>query len=545
MSIDFSPVIEVLTSFTSKKDLDQFLIKHKFTFRSYPSKSQTQIESADDLTECHLTSVPNVWIYIIKHPYNRDETEQHGESEHIAENADNHPQIVIEGNHKLDDHNSNAEVPDIALDDPRLELLHRYGRGIVMQINMGESPFKINLMSIPLPFGNSDYLKNKEINGDDDLATVLVDGTGFNVSRDPLSGLLFVSTRACGGYYPEGPLNYYNNSKYRYGTMFRESLNYSQAHSDDNTKNTTNNENGLLSMPIGLCLHLVMNHPNDSKVFPCASPSITLVAAHQINGFVATPLQSELSTLQTKINTSFNVPIQLSIKNEQELYTFLADGHPRVVAGIKLYNKSTNTWSKRMLTKRYERVRDLVGSDTNVVFTLIRLRHAGGQYKKHMRLNGMPLPEGYVGPIEEFLQYFPEHTKTYQVVVDLCKSATGDLLDWYLRVYANPTANKHKYIEETLTSVPREFNDLVQHLHLNYKNKKTEYTLKLKSGLSDAEIASLAKPETRHKDVMEFFNNMPPARIYDRLRQYTSRKMSELQHNFNGFGFNLAHLFEK
>ena len=531
MSIDFSPVFEVLSSFTNKQALDKFLLDNKFTFRSYPAKKQNtnvqQSEQSEQQSE--LIEMENEWIYIIKHPYHQDDNDMNEPVEQNEQPQQNVVKIVIDGNNNQDDEN--------IADDPRLDLLHLYGRGIVFRIDMNQTPFKIVLMSVPLPFGQEDFMQNNDIS--QTVATVLIDGTGFNVCKDPSSGLLFVSTRACGGYYPEGPLNYFNNSKYRYGAMFREALQFSE----NKTETDFKNEIALLNMPSGLCLHLVMQHPNDTKVFPVKTPNITLVLAHKIEGTVVKPCQKNLNEIQSEIKTQFNTPTEIPFGNNELLSSFLTTSHPRLVAGLKIYNPNTNSWSKRMLTQKYERVKELVGNDTNIVFTMIRLRHAGGQFKKLQRQQKNSIPENHVSEIKEFLQCFPEYSRTYQVITDLCKLATGDILDCYLRVYAHPASNKFQYIQDSLEAVPREFNDLVQQIHKNYKIKKTAYTLQLESVKSDAERASLSKPETRHKDVMEFFNNMPPARIYDRLRQYTTRKMSELQHDFGELDFDLQQLF--
>ena len=45
---------------------------------------------------------------------------------------------------------------------------------------------------------------------------------------------------------------------------------------------------------------------------------------------------------------------------------------------------------------------------------------------------------------------------------------------------------------------------------------------------TDEEKAELIRPKTTHRDAMGFVNNLPPAMIYDRFRQFVTRKNSEV-----------------
>ncbi len=547
MSFDFSPVIEVLSSFKSKYELDKFLIKQQFTFKSYPAKKVNDTDTSDlpiEINNDKYVDLPNEWIYVIKHPYGQNEQEEYNVYVNNTQpEVTSLPQTDFQSKHT--DNDVTDSVPkaittnesEEIIDDPRLELLHQFGRGIVFRINMNQQPFNVILMSVPLPFGHDDFLEQHNLT--DSIVSMLIDGTGFNVSKDPMSNLLFVSTRACGGYYPEGPLNYFGNSKYRYGKMFREALQHVE-----HTEYVKLNEKALLDLPPNVCLHLVMQHPNDPKVFPIKKPCLTLVSAYNcVNPSAVVSHQTNLSEFQASIKTQFNMPMLINISSNEILQSFMTNSHPTTFPGLKMYNTITHKWSKRVFTDRYKRVKELIGNDSNIVYTLIRLRHSSGQFIKMQKNLGVTLPQNHVSDIKEFLQYFPDYSKMYYVITNLCKLATSEILDWYLQVYAHPTSNKYAYIQNRLSLVPYEFNDIVQQLHKNYKDKKTIYTQNLQNVKSDTDRATLVKPETRHKDVVEFFNSMPPARIYDRLRQFTNRKMSELQANFKDIDFNLENLF--
>ena len=135
------------------------------------------------------------------------------------------------------------------------------------------------------------------------------------------------------------------------------------------------------------------------------------------------------------------------------------------------------------------------------------------------------IPENHKSVISELLEYFPGYSNMYSMVTNLCKHFTSDLFDNYLHVY---TRRDSRLLSEKLQTVPHEMNDLVRRFHENYKIKRTEYQQKYDECKTDEEKAELIRPKTTHRDAMGFVNNLPPAMIYDRFRQFVTRKNSEV-----------------
>jgi hypothetical protein len=461
--MNFTNVFSELSSCQSRDDLKQFLLKYNFTFKFYNAKKEV-----DD----QLVDIENEYVYVVKHPYLEKDTE---------------PKKEVESNENLD-------------------MLDKFGRGMVFRLNCNVTPFEYKLMAVPLPFGDENFLDSHDLSKC--VVTSLVDGTGFNVCKDPVSNLLFVSTRACGGYYPEGPINYFANKNYRYGKMFYEAL---EEHKLENT---------LLDMNSGYSLHLVMEHPNDIKVYPIEKPQLHLVNVFKIDGFNVS--HQDVYEFQMDNTTNFILPLKLEVAGKDFIENMKKHSDSKITKGVKIFDPSTNTWSKRILSNNYERIKELLGNDTNIVFTLIKLRHQEGQYRKS--LGGKPSPKEHKSVVHEFLEYFPEYSELYSAITTLCQMATSELFNSYLTVYTNK--DDGLTISEKLTYVPREFNDLVRYIHDLYRTKRTEFEVKLKDCNTQEEKDNLVRPRTTIKDAMSYFNGMPPPLIFDRLRQFANRQQT-------------------
>jgi hypothetical protein len=460
--MDFTNVFTELSSCQSRDVLKQFLLKYNFTFKFYNAKKQV---------DGQLVDLENEYIYVVKHPY----------SENTQENTDFEP-------------------------NQNLEMLDKFGRGLVFRINCNVTPFEYKLMGVPLPFGDENFTNSHNLSNC--IVTSLVDGTGFNICKDPVSNLMFVSTRACGGYYPDGPMNYFSDKKYRYGKMFCEAL---QEHKMESI---------LQDMNSGYSLHFVMEHPNDIKVYPVEKPQLHLINVFKIDDFKVT--YKNVLDFQADNNTNFILPVKLQVAGTDFIENIKNQNDSKITKGVKIFDPTTKTWSKRILSKSYERIKELLGNDTNVVFTLIKLRHQEGQYRKS--LGGKPSPKEHKSVVQEFLEYFPEYSELYSAITTLCQMATTELFNAYLTVYTNKEDGLT--ISEKLTYVPREFNDLVRHIHDLYRTKRTEYELKLKNCTTQEEIDNLIRPRTTIKDVMSYFNGMSPPLIFDRLRQFANRQQT-------------------
>jgi hypothetical protein len=479
MSLDFSPVFTELSSCKSKDELKTFLLQHKFTFKYHDARK---------LSDDGMVTLDNEYIYVVKHPYKSESVE---------------PPVV-----KPSQDDDEPPVVKLDIENKALDLLHKFGRGIVFRVNFNTDVPTYVLMSLPLPFGDTNYLDNYDLK--DSIVTGLVDGTGFNVSLDPVSNLLFVSTRACGGYYPEGPTNHFNNPEHRYGNMFQEALN--KYNDIDKFLSITNHS-----------LHFVMLHPHDVKIYPVEESSLHLVNVYEINDNKATFVP--VVDFQLKNNTTFDTPIDLEINTRSGLDDVLSHSNANITPGVKIFHPESGVWSKRIMTHNYTRIKELLGNDTNILFTLIRLRHTEGQYRKHMFEQHIAIPENHKSVISELLEYFPGYSNMYSMVTNLCKHFTSDLFDNYLHVY---TRRDSRLLSEKLQTVPHEMNDLVRRFHENYKIKRTEYQQKYDECKTDEEKAELIRPKTTHRDAMGFVNNLPPAMIYDRFRQFVTRKNSEV-----------------
>lgn len=461
--MDFSGVFSELSSCSNQDELKSFLVENKFTFKQYPAKQAVDGE---------LVDMDNQFVYVIKHPYQQDES-------------------------------TPVDVPPI---NDNLNLLHQFGRGIVIRVNFTSQPVEFNLMGLPLPFGQEDFIGKFDITKV--KVTTLVDGTGFNVCKDPVSNLLFVSTRACGGYYPDGPLNYFGNRDYNYGTMFQEAL------VEHNMVDT------MTSLSKGISLHFVMTHPADTKVYPVNKATLHLINVFTIDNNIVN--YQDVCKFQLEHKTNFMSPVELSVNSQKSFDDMLVHADPKITAGFKLFDPTTHAWSRRILTKSYERIKELLGNDTNILFTLIRLRHQAGQYKKSM--HGKPMPENYKSVVREFLDYFKgipdvKYDDLYTSLIDTCKEATGELFSAYLQVYTN--RDNDMSIFDKRQMINNEFRDLVKEIHEKYLYKRNEYEKLIKE--SDSK-QTLPKPRTSHHDVMTYFNGLPPARIYDRLRQFSIRR---------------------
>lgn len=455
--MDFSKAITELVSCTTQEAFDEFLLKHNFTFKTYEAKKETDSE---------LVNLENQFIYVIKHPYkDKDVVEEEKE-------------VVV---------------------NPKLEMFDKFGRGIVLRVDFNNDSCNVDLMSVPLPFGQEDFLEKEDLK--DSQITTLVDGTGFNVSKDPVSGLLFVSTRACGGYYPDGPTNYFTDRNYNYGTMFRESL------------AEYNMETCLDDLAVGTSLHFVMEHPADNKVYPVEKPRLHLVNVFTIKDNVVT--YEDVIDFQMKYETNFITPILLTnIDDVESINNIKQHSNAKITPGIKIFNPNTLNWSKRILTDNYDRIKTLLGNDKNILYTLIRLRHDEGQYRRSMAKQ--PIPTTHKSVVKEFLEYFPEYSDLYSSLSSLCEDVMNDLFDTYLNVY---TVRDNGTIAEKLQFVPREFNDLIRKIHDNYRIRRTEY----QNAITNNPEADIEKPTTSKNQVKSYFNGLPPALIYDRLRQYSNR----------------------
>jgi hypothetical protein len=478
--MNFSNVFSELASCQTQDILKTFLLENKFTFKFYPAKQPS--DSVDD----NLAEMDNEYVYVIKHPY----------------------------------HNDDEPTEDPPVND-NLALLHQFGRGIVIRANFNTSPVEYKLMGLPLPFGEEDFLTKQNMK--DSKVTTLIDGTGFNVCKDPVSGLLFVSTRACGGYYPDGPTNYFGNPDYTYGTMFREAL--------EEHKMVDN----ILDLETGISLHFVMLHPHDMKVYNVDTPMLHLVNVYKINDTNVEYV--DCFKFQSDAQTNFTLPVPLPMNTVESVQDLINHSDPKITPGIKIYNPTTNVWSKRIYSKSYERIKELLGNDTNILFTLIRLRHQEGKYRNSMR--GKEIPADHKSVVNEFLEQFPQYSELYTSITQTCKEATGEIFDSYLKVYANRDDDRSTY--DKLQDVNLEFRDLVRNVHNLYLAKRTEYQTKIDACVDDEERSKISKPQTKHHDVMTYFNGIPPARIYDRLKQYSHRrkimsdifqpKTNDTQHN--------------
>lgn len=454
--MDFNTALNELTSCKTQDVFEQCLSKpeHNFTFKRYEAKKEV---------DSSLVTLDNEFIYVIKHPYKSEDSEEE------------------------------PKEPN-----PNMAMFDKFGRGIVLRANFNDDNCQLVLMGVPLPFGVEDFTSKFDL-GESEVTT-LIDGTGVNVCKDPVSNLVFVSTRACGGYYPEGPTNYFGNRNYTYGTMFRESI-------EEHNMETTIEE-----LPMGTSLHFVMEHPADHKVYLIDKPRLHLVNVFNIKDNVVT--YEDVDKFQMDHETNFMTPIKLiDINDVDSIKNIQKHSNAKITPGIKLFHKPTSTWSKRLLTDNYERIKTLLGNDTNILFTLIRLRHQEGQYRKS--LNGAPSPSDHKSVIQEFIEYFPEYSNLYSTLAGLCQTVINELFDTYLNVYTN--RDDGLTIAEKLTYVPREFNDLVRNIHNDYRRRRTEYEMSLSQG------QSMLKPKTTKQNVMSFFNGLPPAVIFDRLRQYSNR----------------------
>jgi hypothetical protein len=281
----------------------------------------------------------------------------------------------------------------------------------------------------------------------------------------------------------------------------------------------------------GYSLHFVMEHPNDVKVYPVEKPKLHLVNVFKINDFKVT--YEDVHEFQMDNTTNFILPLKLEVTHTDFIENMKKHSDSKITKGIKIFDPSTKVWSKRILSNNYERIKELLGNDTNVVFTLIKLRHQEGQYRKS--IGGKPSSKDHKSVVQEFLEYFPEYSELYSAITTLCQMATSELFNAYLTVYTNKDDGLS--ISEKLTYVPREFNDLVRHIHDLYRNKRTEFELKLKNCKTQDEKDSLVKPRTTIKDAMSYFNGMPPPLIFDRLRQFANRQQTMTEifpvHNTN------------
>lgn len=462
--MDFSTAITELVSCKTQETFNEFLLKHNFTFKTYEAKKELDSE---------LVTLDNQFIYVIKHPYqDKDGVEEEKE-------------VIV---------------------NPKLEMFDKFGRGIVLRVNFNDDKCHIDIMSLPLPFGQEDFLEKQNLK--DTQITTLVDGTGFNVSKDPVSRLLFVSTRACGGYYPDGPTNYFADRNYNYGTMFRESL---AEH---------NMETSLDDLTVGTSLHFVMEHPADNKVYPVDKPRLHLVNVFTIKDNVVT--YEDINEFQMKYETNFMTPILLTnIDDIESIENIRKHSNAKITPGIKIFEPKTLAWSKRILTEQYDRIKTLLKNDKNILYTLIRLRHEEGQYRRSMAKQ--TIPSNHKSVVKEFLEYFPEYSDLYSSLSSLCEDVMNDLFDIYLHVY---TVRDNGTIAEKIQYVPREFNDLVRKIHDNYRVRRTEY----QNAITNNQNADIEKPITTKNQVKTYFNGLPPALIYDRLRQYSNRLeyMSEI-----------------
>lgn len=463
--MDFSNVFSELASCQNQDALKSFLLENKFTFKFYPAKQPSDNEDSEPV------NMDNEFVYVIKHPYHSDDEP--------------------------------AEEPPA---NDNLDLLHRFGRGIAIRANFNASPVEYKLMGLPLPFGKEDFMTKHDMKNC--KVTTLIDGTGFNVCKDPVSGLLFVSTRACGGYYPDGPINYFGNPDYTYGTMFREALEEHKM------------VNSLLDLDVGVSLHFVMLHPHDMKVYNVDTPVLHLANVFQINENKVNYVDS--FKFQSDAKSNFTLPVTLPMSTTKAVEDLIGHSDPQITAGVKIFDPTIDggTWSRRIYSKSYERIKELLGNDTNILFTLIRLRHKEGQYRNKMR--GKEIPADHKSVVNEFLEQFPQYSELYTSVTQTCKDATGEIFDSYLKVYANRDDDRTTY--DKLQDVNLEFRDLVRNIHNLYLTKRTEYQTKIDACDDDEERSRIVKPQTKHHDVMTYFNGMPPARIYDRLKQYSNRR---------------------
>lgn len=478
MSFDFGNLFEVLSSCKNQDDIKSLLLRHNFTVRYCKAKQES---------DTGLTEIDNEFVYVVKRPY-QDSTKETTETKEVPEKTP-------------------EELQQYKDTDAKLALLHQFGRGLVFRVNFNSETPTFSLMSVPLPFGNEKYLEENELS--QSVVTGLVDGTGFNVSVDPISGVPFISTRACGDYYPEGPRNYFTNPNHKYGDMIKESLDKYNV-----TLDTLKQFNGL-------SIHMVMLHPYDLKIYPVDEPNLYLINVFKIEGYVVTPMS--VDEFQTTFKTTFMKTVDLGITEQNAFDDILKYHSPKIIPGVKLFNPTTGVWSKRILTQPYERIKELYGNDTNIVFTLIRLRYQEGQYRKTQHQNGLPVPDDHKSLVTEFLEYFPEYSNIYKTVSFLCKEATSEIFDNYLRVF---TQRGETSIKDKLNDVPYEFRDLVQKVHNDYLTKRTEYQTALDACETDEEKSKLYRPKTTHHSVMGFFNNLAPALIYDRIHQFVNRKQS-------------------
>lgn len=459
--MNFSTVFSELSSCQNRDELKAFLCQNKFEFNVQEAKKS----SAED--EDELEVMENEYIYVLKHPYKNDDDDE-------------------------------VESPP---DNENLNLLHQFGRGIVIRANFNKSPAEYHLMGLPIPFGQENFVDDPSHDLKNCKVTTLIDGTGFNVCKDPVSNLLFISTRAYGGYFPEGPTNHYRNHQYTYGTMFREAL------------ETHKMVGNMLDLPIGHSLHFVMNHEHDKKVYPVNEPSLHLVNVFNINEMNVEYM--DVFQYQLDHETNFTIPVTLPLTSKQAIEDIIAHSDPKITAGIKIFDPQNNVWSQRIYTKKYETLKNMFSNDTNILFTLIRLRYQEGQYHQSMR--GKEKDENHKSVVSEFLENFPEYSALYESARHLIMEVTGIIHDTYIAVYVN------KEIDQK--DAPFEFRDLIYRIHHTlYLPQRTEYQTKIDACKTEEEKSKLKKPKIEAYHVQSFVNHLPPAQLYDRLKRYSTRE---------------------
>lgn len=284
----------------------------------------------------------------------------------------------------------------------------------------------------------------------DCIAEEYVEGTMINVFND--NDEWIISTRSCVGanitYFTSGKVSEKDTFKY----MFMEAC-----------KNANFDFNCLSK---GYSYSFVFQHPRNRIVTPFFETAIYLIAVYKIDNYKITEMPREM--FRDILPESIRFPEQYEFESYSQLCDKWASqntDYKRV--GVVVRHKENGERTK-FRNPNYEFVRQLRGNQPKLQYTYIALRQ--------------------LGKVKEYLKYYPEVKKEFNLFREQIHSFTEQLHKNYIMCYINKS--------KPLIEYPFQFRSHMFMLHSQYLNILRE------------------KREFINKSfVMKYINELPPAKL--------------------------------
>ena len=230
-----------------------------------------------------------------------------------------------------------------------------------------------------------------------------------------------------------------------------------------------------------ICYSFVLQHPNNRIVIPFSTMKLYIVACYSINNY-SVEVKPIISQKERLSGTTVLFPEKYSFTNFDELQDKWASSNTDYKhVGVMLYHVASGTRSK-MRNPNYETVRQLRGNQPKSQYRYLVLRN-----------------QGKVG---DYLKYYPEDSKPFNVYRDQIHDFTKQLHNNYIKCYVNKV--------KPLLEYPYQYRSHMFELHQLYINN-------LRSD----------KNAVTRSVVIDYINKMPPAKLMFSINYHLRKKLLE------------------